>query len=201
MHKSAQTVNVLFEALRVSIEKLLQRSFPIFWCFILAYVCCVFNMPVGDWCSQSIVFVGWDFPLADETCKSYGLDAQERHQDEHLVLQILRTMLRSYRDLLPFTSWRTVCMHCMYVMEETLSRLEQCPGAEAPLEVQAGDKNESTSLCTVLCASRALAQQTLCVLHSVMHEAPAVSQCRTQLRMHASRSSCTSLADSRMLTI
>ena len=44
VHMSAHTVKVLFEALRVSIEKLLRHSFPIFWfsfshMFVVYFTC------------------------------------------------------------------------------------------------------------------------------------------------------------------
>lgn len=74
-------------------------------------------------------------------------------------MQLFGGMLRKYRARLPHSTWCSVCMHIMHVIEETLSSMDPS-GAD---ERRSGHQKESQAVA-------ALVKQTYCVLHSMLHE-------------------------------
>lgn len=89
-------------------------------------------------------------------------------------MQIMGEMLRKYRGLLPYSTWHSICMHCMHVVEETLSGLEtksanKQSDSTSTLVTQ-NDANAQVKQCNALGGVRALMQYVLCVLHAVIHE-------------------------------
>lgn len=119
----------------------------------------------GQHCSHTMSTIMWKHAQM-HACKSIA------------VVQTVGSLLRRYRAYLPPCMWRDICMHYIYVMETTLSSLgpvispAQSPGMLPP-RVRS-EQGEEMSACTMLCASRAFAQHSLCVVHNIMHEAPLV---------------------------
>ena len=84
-------------------------------------------------------------------------------------MQVLGGLLRSYRARLPPTTWRTICMHFMHVLEQHLLDCRRAQWVPDQPDPEGGMSQH-----TVLRLALALVQQMLCVLHAVMHEAPRV---------------------------